>query len=72
MAPAIILSDPAAQTGPARGRPLLRFTGETFKADRAAEIGLVTMAVEDVSSAVDDLVADLGKASPQGLAASRR
>lgn len=46
-------------------------TGETFTADRAAEIGLVTVAVDDVSGAVDDLVAELGKASPQGLAASK-
>jgi len=46
-------------------------TGETFTADRAAEIGLVTVAVDDVSGAVNDLVAELGKASPQGLAASK-
>lgn len=42
-------------------------TGETFKADRAAEIGLVTVATEDVSGTVDELVAELAKASPQGF-----
>ncbi len=46
-------------------------TGETFKADRAAEIGLVTVATEDVSGTVDELVAELAKASPQGLTASK-
>lgn len=46
-------------------------TGETFDAVLAAEIGLVTVAAEDVGSAVDDIVDDLAKASPQGLAASK-
>lgn len=46
-------------------------TGETFKADRAAEIGLVTLAAEDVGFAVGALVDELAKASPQGLAASK-
>ncbi len=46
-------------------------TAETFKADRAADIGLVTLAAEDVGFAVDALVGELGKASPQGLAASK-
>lgn len=46
-------------------------TGEAFTADRAAEIGLVTVAVDDVTAAVDDLVAKVGLASPQGLAASK-
>lgn len=46
-------------------------TGETFKADRAAGIGLVTLAAEDVGFAVNGLIGDLAKASPQGLAASK-
>ena len=46
-------------------------TGETFGAQRAAEIGLVTAAAEDVASAIDTVTAELAKASPQGLAASK-
>lgn len=46
-------------------------TGETLTADVAATIGLVTLAADDVGDAVDGVVAALGKASPQGLAASK-
>ena len=46
-------------------------TGETFTADRAAEIGLVTEAADDVTAAVDAVTAELAKGSPQGLAASK-
>lgn len=46
-------------------------TGETFDAGQAAEIGLITIAAEDVDAAVDKLVADIGRGSPQGLAASK-
>ena len=46
-------------------------TGETFDAGQAAEIGLITMAAEDVDTAVAKLVAELGRGSPQGLAASK-
>lgn len=46
-------------------------TGETFDAQKAAEIGLVTITAEDVGTAVDAVTADLAKASPQGLAASK-
>jgi enoyl-CoA hydratase len=46
-------------------------TGETFDAGRAAEIGLITMAADDVDAAVASLVADMGRGSPQGLAASK-
>lgn len=46
-------------------------TGETFSAARAAEIGLVTAAADDIDAAVAELVTELGKASPQGLAASK-
>ena len=46
-------------------------TGETFNAKRAADIGLVTITADDVAFAVDAVTADLAKASPQGLAASK-
>ena len=46
-------------------------TGETFDAHTAAEIGLITMAADDVDAAVATLVANVGKGSPQGLAASK-
>lgn len=46
-------------------------TGETFDAHRAVAIGLVTEAADDVGSAVGAVTADLAKASPQGLAASK-
>ena len=46
-------------------------TGESFSAERAAEIGLVTLAADDVPGAVAALVAEVSKASPQGLAASK-
>lgn len=46
-------------------------TGETFDARRAAEIGLVTIAADDLGPAVGAVTADLARASPQGLAASK-
>jgi enoyl-CoA hydratase len=46
-------------------------TGEKFGAQEASEIGLVTIAAEDVDAAVAALTAAMGKASPQGLAASK-
>jgi enoyl-CoA hydratase len=46
-------------------------TGETFTAHRAAEIGLITEAADDVAAAVNAVTADLAKGSPQGLAASK-
>jgi enoyl-CoA hydratase len=46
-------------------------TGETFDANQAAEIGLITMAADDVDAAVASLVANVGRGSPQGLAASK-
>ncbi|VBA54265.1 enoyl-CoA hydratase family protein [Mycobacterium pseudokansasii] len=46
-------------------------TGETFGASEAAEIGLVTLAADDVDAAVARLVAEVGRGSPQGLAASK-
>jgi enoyl-CoA hydratase len=46
-------------------------TGETFDASRAAEIGLVTMAADDVDAAVTRLLANVKRGSPQGVAASK-
>jgi enoyl-CoA hydratase len=58
----------------ARAAARYYLTGETFDAATAAAIGLITMAVNtgaDVETAVASLVADIGRASPQGLAASK-
>ncbi|MFV0494777.1 enoyl-CoA hydratase family protein [Mycobacterium sp.] len=55
----------------ARAASRYYLTGETFGPDRAAEIGLVTIAADDVEVAVAGLVADAGRGSPQGLAASK-
>ncbi len=46
-------------------------TGEKFGAAEAADIGLVTIAADDVEATVTTLTAAIGKASPQGLAASK-
>lgn len=55
----------------ARAAARYYLTGEKFQAAEAAEIGLVTMAVEDVDAAVAEVIADVGRGSPQGLAASK-
>ena len=46
-------------------------TGEKFGADEAAEMGVVTIATDDVSDTVSKLTAAIAKGSPQGLAASK-
>jgi enoyl-CoA hydratase len=55
----------------ARAAARYYLTGETFDATTAASIGLITMAADDVDAAVALLVADIGRGSPQGLAASK-
>lgn len=55
----------------ARAAARYYLSGETFDAGRAAEIGLITEAAEDVDAAVAKLVSDIGRGSPQGLAASK-
>lgn len=55
----------------ARAAARYYLTGEKFDAGQAAEIGLITVAAENVDAAVDKLVADIGRGSPQGLAASK-
>ena len=55
----------------ARAAARYYLTGETFDATAAADIGLITIAAEDVEAAVKKLIADIGRGSPQGLAASK-
>lgn len=55
----------------ARAATRYYLSGERFDAGRAAEIGLITEAAEDVDAAVAKLVSDIGRGSPQGLAASK-
>lgn len=56
-------------TARAAGRYFL--TGEKFGPAEAADIGLITIATDDVAGTVATLSADIAKASPQGLAASK-
>jgi len=55
----------------ARAAARYYLTGETFGASEAEAIGLITLAADDVDAAVAGLVADVGRGSPQGLAASK-
>jgi enoyl-CoA hydratase len=55
----------------ARAAARYYLTGETFDAATAATIGLITVAADDVDAALAALVADIGRGSPQGLAASK-
>jgi enoyl-CoA hydratase len=55
----------------ARAAARYYLTGETFDAATAAAIGLITEAADDVDAALAALVADIGRGSPQGLAASK-
>ncbi len=55
----------------ARAAARYYLTGETFTAPTAAEIGVITLAADDVDAAIAGIVADLGRGSPQGLAASK-
>lgn len=70
VAPAIISLTLLPKLSP-RAAARYYLTGETFDADAAAEIGLITMAADDVDAAAEKLVADVGRGSPQGLAASK-
>ena len=70
VAPAIISLTLLPKLDP-RAAARYYLTGETFDARRAADIGLVTTAAEDLAGAVGAVTADLAKASPQGLAASK-
>lgn len=46
-------------------------TGERFGAEEAAAVGLVTVAADDVDTAVAALAGEIAKGSPQGLATSK-
>ncbi|OBG57468.1 enoyl-CoA hydratase family protein [Mycobacterium sp. E3339] len=70
VAPAIISLTLLPKLAP-RAAARYYLTGETFDAGAAAEIGLITIAAEDVDAAVGALLADVGRGSPQGLAASK-
>ncbi|OBI35218.1 enoyl-CoA hydratase [Mycobacterium sp. E1386] len=70
VAPAIISLTLLPKLSP-RAAARYYLTGETFDAAVAADIGLITMAAEDVDAAVAKLLADVGRGSPQGLAASK-
>lgn len=70
VAPSIIsLTLLPKMTARAAGRYFL--TGEKFGATEAADMGLITIAADDVTAAVATFTANIGKASPQGLAASK-
>lgn len=70
VAPAIISLTLLPKLSP-RAAARYYLTGETFNAGRAVDIGLVTIAADDVHFAVKEITADLAKGSPQGLAASK-
>jgi enoyl-CoA hydratase len=70
VAPAIISLTLLPKLDP-RAAARYYLTGETFDSRRATKIGLVTSTADDVGFAVDAVTADLAKASPQGLAASK-
>lgn len=70
VAPAIISLTLLPKLSP-RAAARYYLTGETFDAGTAADIGLITMAADDVDAAVAGLLADVGRGSPQGLAASK-
>ena len=70
VAPSIIsLTLLPRMTARAAGRYFV--TGEKFGADVAADIGLITVASDDVGATVAELTAAIGQGSPQGLAASK-
>jgi enoyl-CoA hydratase len=71
LAPAVIsLTTLPRLSSRAAGRYFL--TGEVFDAAQAARIGLVTEAAEDPGKARDEVLDALRKASPQGLAESKK
>ncbi|MCV7079892.1 enoyl-CoA hydratase family protein [Mycobacterium szulgai] len=70
VAPAIISLTLLPKLSP-RAAARYYLTGETFGATEAADIGLVSIAADDVETAVAAVIADVGRGSPQGLAASK-
>jgi enoyl-CoA hydratase len=70
VAPAIISLTLLPKMSP-RSAARYYLTGEKFDARAAADIGLITLAADDVDAAVAQLIAEVSKGSPQGLAASK-
>ncbi|PYC82149.1 enoyl-CoA hydratase family protein [Streptomyces tateyamensis] len=70
LAPAVI-SLPLRPKLEPRAAARYYLTGETFDAAEAARIGLVTVAAEQSEPALEELLAALRLASPQGLAESK-
>ncbi|MFL0578040.1 enoyl-CoA hydratase family protein [Dietzia sp. 179-F 9C3 NHS] len=64
---AAMVSVPLAARVEARALSLLLLTGEKIDAARAAEIGVLTAAVDDLTAAVGELVEAFRPCSPQGL-----
>ncbi|SFL00384.1 enoyl-CoA hydratase family protein [Streptomyces pini] len=71
LAPAVI-SLPLLPRLDARAAGRYYLTGERFGAAEAARIGLVTLAAEDADAALEPVLDGLRRASPQGLAESKR
>jgi enoyl-CoA hydratase len=70
VAPSIIsLTLLPKMTARAAGRYFV--TGEKFGATEAADMGLITVATNDVATTVAELTSAIGQGSPQGLAASK-
>lgn len=70
LAPAIISLTLLPRLSP-RAASRYFLTGEKFEGPEAQEMGLITLAAADANAATNDLIAELGKASPQGLAESK-
>lgn len=64
---AAMVSVPLAARVEPRALSLLLLTGEKIDAARAAEIGVLTAAVDDLTAAVGELVEAFRPCSPQGL-----
>jgi methylglutaconyl-CoA hydratase len=69
--PAIISAVVTPRLGQTRALELY-LTGDTFDAERAAAIGLVTAAADDVDAATQDYVQKLLLGGPSALAATKR
>jgi enoyl-CoA hydratase len=71
LAPAVISLSLLPRLNP-RAAARWYLTGDTFDGGEAARIGLITEAVESTAEAVEPLLDSLRKASPQGLAETKR
>jgi enoyl-CoA hydratase len=71
LAPAVISLPLLPRLDP-RAAAAWYLTGATFDAAEAERIGLITRAAEDVDAAAEEYLEHLRKASPQGLAETKR